>query len=348
MFNTNPSFKYELEEVWLPVAENILAWEQDFHQLMLDDQIRMQAYKSAIQEAVKPGMVVLDLGTGSGILGLWALQAGAKYLYGIEVNRAIIPRARETIERGGFTGKYEIFEGFSHDINLPVQVDLVISEIIGNLGDNEGFVPILADARMRFLKREGHMLPLRVRCELVPVNATKAHGQVAAKNCRALNAGYSLSDLMHRLAIKNPFNLYYDAIIPRACYLSEPRIARHFLFDGTDEPVYEVQLAFPVVTDGLFTGFKGSFVANLSASVVLDISGDDIASRATSDSWKHCYLPVQNALTVKGGDEIRLRYSRSIPGVGDSPFRQYYEWAGTVIREREVVGSFAQSTGKSD
>ncbi len=45
---------------------------------MLDDQIRMAAYKNAIQEVVKPGMVVLDLGTGTGILGLWALQAGAK------------------------------------------------------------------------------------------------------------------------------------------------------------------------------------------------------------------------------------------------------------------------------
>lgn len=76
--NTSPDFKYEFEEVWLPVSENILAWEQDFHQLMLDDQIRMAAYKNAIQEVVKPGMVVLDLGTGTGILGLWALQAGAK------------------------------------------------------------------------------------------------------------------------------------------------------------------------------------------------------------------------------------------------------------------------------
>ncbi len=91
MLNTCPDFKYEFGEVWLPVSENILAWEQAFHQIMLDNQIRKEAYKNASQEAVKPGMVVLDLGTGTGILGSWALQAGAKYLYAIDVNADVIP-----------------------------------------------------------------------------------------------------------------------------------------------------------------------------------------------------------------------------------------------------------------
>jgi protein arginine N-methyltransferase 1 len=29
--------------------------------------------------------------------------------------------------------------------------------------------------------------------------------------------------------------------------------------------------------------------------VVLDISGDDIEVGKTSDSWKHCYLPIDAA-----------------------------------------------------
>ncbi len=343
--NLSPAHKYELEEVWLSVSENILAWEQDFHQLMLNDQIRMVAYRNAIQKAVKPGMVVLDLGTGTGILGLWALQAGAKHLYAIDINAEIIPRAIETFNQGGFSGQYDIFHGLSYEINLPTKVDLIISEIIGNLGDNEDFIPILTDARSRFLREEGKMLPLSVCSKLVPVSSTKAHQQVKSQNCKALNAKYSLPDLMQKLAIKSPFNLYYDVIIPRACYLSKPQEAKHFSFDGKDQSVYETELIFTVEIEGILTGFKGSFVANLTDSVILDISGDDIESRTTSDSWKHCYLPVEIPVEVKKGDEIYLRYSRSYPSLRDSAFRQCYQWSGTVKRHGKLIGNFSQSTG---
>ena len=346
--NTNPDFKYEVEEVWLPVSENILAWEQAFHQIMLDNQIRMAAYRNAIQEAVKPGMVVLDLGTGTGILGVWALQAGAKYLYAIDVNADVIPKAIAAFEGGGFAGKFQVFHGLSYDINLPNQVDLIISEIIGNLGDNEDFIPILNDARKRFLKQDGRMLPRSVRSQLVPVSTAKVHRQVAAQQCRTLNNNYSLPELMQKLAIKSPFNLYYDVIIPRSCYLSEPKVAKHFLFDGSDQPVYATELAYVVTAEGVLTGFKGSFAAELSDSVVLDISGDDIAARTTSDSWKHCYLPLQNPLNVMRGDEIHLRYERSYPSLRNSPFRQCYRWSGTVKRQGDVIGAFCQSTGNSE
>jgi ubiquinone/menaquinone biosynthesis C-methylase UbiE len=344
---TSSAFRYELEEVWLPVSENILAWEEDFHQLMLDDEIRMAAYKSAIQEAVKPGMMVLDLGTGTGILGLWALQAGAGYLYAIDVNASVIPKAIASFEAGGFEGRFHVFHGFSYDITLPRQVDLIISEIIGNLGDNEDFIPILSDARKRFLSPGGQMLPRSVRSQLVPVSATKAHKQIAAKQCRALNANYSLPELMQRLAIESPFNLYYDTIVPRSTYLSEPKVAKECRFDGNDQATYTADLSYIVSRDGLLTGFKGSFIANLSESVALDISGDNIGARSTSDSWKHCYLPIQETISVQRGDEIHLRFARSYPSHRESPFRQCYRWSGEVRRGENVIATFDQSTGNS-
>ena len=154
---------------------------------------------------------------------------------------------------------------------------------------------------------------------------------------------------MQRLAIKTPFNLYYDVIIPRSCYLSEQKVAKHFLFDGSDQPVYATELAYVVTAEGVLTGFKGSFAAELSDSaVVLDFSGDAIAARTTSDSGKHCYLPSQNPLNVMRGDEIHLRHERSYPGLRHSPFRQCYRWSGTVKRQGDVIGAFSQSTGNSE
>ncbi len=189
------------------------------------------------------------------------------------------------------------------------------------------------------------MLPRSVHGQLVPVSAAKAHQQVAAKKCRALNANYSLPELMERLAVKSPFNLYYDAIVPRSAYLSAPQVTKEFLFDGNDQATYTAELSYIVAGDGLFTGFKGSFVAMLSASVVLDISGDDIAGRATSDSWKHCYLPIQDPIRVQRGDEIHLRFTRSYPSHRESPFRQCYRWSGENRRQGKVTAIFDQSTG---
>ncbi|WP_051470210.1 50S ribosomal protein L11 methyltransferase [Fischerella sp. PCC 9605] len=341
--NLSLARNYEPEDVWLPFSESILEWDRDFYQLMLNDEIRMIAYKNAIQQVVKPGMVVLDLGTGTGILGLWALQAGAKYLYAIDLNSEILSIAIQTFEQGNFTGRYEVFNGISYDINLPTRVDLIISEIMGNIGDNEDFIPILTDARHRFLKKEGRMLPSRVYSKLVPVSSLKAHQQVQSKNAKRINANYSIENILQRFAIKSPFSIYYDVIIPHTSYLSTPQVAKEFKLDGNDQPVYEIALTFTVEVDGIFTGFKGSFVANLSDSVTLDISGCDIASRTTSDSWKHCYLPVEIPVEVKLGDEIYLLYSRSYPKYRDSLFRQCYKWSGTIKRQGHVINVFHQS-----
>ena len=46
------------------------------HRLMLQDALRMDTYRQAIQRSVRPGMRVMDLGTGTGILAMWAAQAG--------------------------------------------------------------------------------------------------------------------------------------------------------------------------------------------------------------------------------------------------------------------------------
>jgi len=59
-----------------------------YHQKeMLEDQRRMQAYYDSVFEnkAQFQDAVVLDVGTGSGILAIWAAQAGARKVYAVEV-----------------------------------------------------------------------------------------------------------------------------------------------------------------------------------------------------------------------------------------------------------------------
>ena len=55
-----------------------------YHKRLLEDARRVDLYRQAIRRLVRPGMRVLDLGCGTGVLGLMALQAGAERLYGID------------------------------------------------------------------------------------------------------------------------------------------------------------------------------------------------------------------------------------------------------------------------
>src|SRR3989338_6823874 len=112
-YTTNERMKYEPKQVWFPLSENIGGWEKRFHTLMLNDRIRMRAYEQAVKEIVKPGMVVADIGTGTGILALWALEAGARQVYGVEMNSLVAPTAEARIAHAGYEKKFVLLNSCS-------------------------------------------------------------------------------------------------------------------------------------------------------------------------------------------------------------------------------------------
>src|SRR6267378_4031682 len=89
------------------------------HEPMLLDKIRCDAYREAIQRTVKPGEVVLDLGAGTGLLSFFALQAGARHVYAIEMS-AIADAAAELIAANGFGDCLMLIRKNSKQARLPV------------------------------------------------------------------------------------------------------------------------------------------------------------------------------------------------------------------------------------
>lgn len=346
-YQTLEQMRYESEEVWFPLSEDILSWDEDFHALMLDDKIRMTSYEAAIKDVVKQNDVVAEIGTGTGILAKWALEAGAKKVFGIDINKKILDLAKKRIEEANFSDKFIPINKISYEVELPEKSDVVLSEILGNLGDNEDMTPILNDARKRFLSTGGIFIPKNVETYLVPVSSEKIHQQINEKKCRGISNKYDLQELLDKLNIKNQFDIYYDAIVPIKTYLSKPILAKSFRFDGMDEAEYQTEIIFEIDKPGLLTGIKGYFVADLSDNVRLDISGDDILNRKTSDCWKHCYMPIESPISVESKDTLQIIFSRSYPKEKSSPFRQFYGWQGKVFRNGAILGTFDHGTYKT-
>jgi protein arginine N-methyltransferase 1 len=142
--------------------------------MMLEDQVRMRAYRQAIFDAVQQGAVVADIGTGTGILAYFAAQAGAGKVYAVE-SGPIIEVARKTADENGFSERIRFIQGNSLEVDIPERVDVLITETVGCFGIDEGIMEAVHDARHRFLKDGGIIIPKRVALMAMPVSFDMHH-----------------------------------------------------------------------------------------------------------------------------------------------------------------------------
>ncbi len=96
----------------------------------LIDTKRSLAFRKAIQKTVRKGDIVVDMGTGSGILAMFAAKAGAKKVYAVEIDKNNIQTLRKTFEKNGLSDTIEVIEGDITKVKIPEKVDVIIGEMI--------------------------------------------------------------------------------------------------------------------------------------------------------------------------------------------------------------------------
>lgn len=119
---------------------------------MLNDTSRNKFYDEAIALAA-PGKIVVDIGTGTGILSILAARAGAKKVYAVEQDRARAEYSRAMFERIGLDKVIEIVHDDFLNTNIPA--DIYVSETINTQIFGEGVLEIAEHAR----KHGGTFLP---------------------------------------------------------------------------------------------------------------------------------------------------------------------------------------------
>lgn len=138
-----------------------------WHDGMLADRVRLRAYARAIDRYVQPGMVVVDLGTGSGVLACLAAQRGAR-VYAIE-HTEVIEHARELARTNDLASSITFHRMHSRDFDAPEPIDVILHEQIGHNLIDEDMVENVVSLRDRALAPGGIVLPAKFQLYADPV-----------------------------------------------------------------------------------------------------------------------------------------------------------------------------------
>lgn len=252
--------------------------------------------------------------------------------------------------------------------------DLLVTETLGGLGDNEDITRLLRTLIPTCLSENGIVVPSRLRQLVSPVGLRKSvhntrigtspHRAVMALAdsssarippipCKMLNENYEPPQPM------DAFDSVYDTIFLNKDCLSSELCTREWDFRPAansvvdqlaDEYVSSVDFELDGVQDAnrFFSGFKGFFEATLyedeagENAIILCTGGDDIQNNETSDCWKHTYMPIRQQARIERGYHVTLRLSRRLVR-GSENDQIEYEWSGRVLdRDRKEIGTFRQ------
>lgn len=131
------------------------------HEEMLKDTNRTLSYRHAMyrNKELFKDKIVLDVGCGTGILLMFAVKAGAKHVYSVDMLN-IIEKAREIVELNGFLDQITLIQGKLEDIDLGVdKVDIIVSEWMGYFLLYELMLDTVLYARDKYLVEGGLILP---------------------------------------------------------------------------------------------------------------------------------------------------------------------------------------------
>mmetsp|Transcript_11453 Transcript_11453/g.20223 ORF Transcript_11453/g.20223 Transcript_11453/m.20223 type:complete len:379 (-) Transcript_11453:647-1783(-) len=150
-----------------------------YHQKeMLEDHKRTGAYYQAVMSNRKQfhNKVVLDVGTGSGILAIFAAKAGAKKVYAVEATE-MAKAARQLIAHNKLDGIIEVIQGTIETVELPEKVDIIISEWMGYMLLRESMLDSVLVARDKFLKPGGALYPSHANMFMVPMRTSTSRNR---------------------------------------------------------------------------------------------------------------------------------------------------------------------------
>lgn len=267
----------------------------DAHREYLSDRARLDAFDRAIAATVRPGDVVVDLGAGTGILGLLACRAGAARVYAIEAD-GMIEVARAFARDNGVADRVVFLRGHSTEVQLPEPADVLVGDLIGRMGFEAGVFEMYADAR-RWLKPDARVIPSAITIAAAPVEQPEASRDVQFWQTPV--AGFRMD-----AALDWALNTGYPRHVDRADVLSGETASSTFSPIAGDA-LLRLRGDVPITRAGTVHGIAAWFSAAMAPGVEMT-NAPGAPSRINR---RNVFLPLRQPCAVSAGDRASIDLS---------------------------------------
>jgi protein arginine N-methyltransferase 1 len=269
----------------------------EYHRTLLADRVRNAAFHAALARLIVKGeTTVADIGAGTGFLGFLAAGLGAKRVDLYEA--AGVAGVARKLLRHNRLRNCRLFEMHSTDAMEPDRVDLVVCETLGNYALEENIVETLNDARKRFLKPGGVIVPAGVRQLVCPVVGERHFAELAAWD----RVGYGLDFEPAKTMTLN--NIYVRTLAP-GDLLDDARAARvwdELSFQNPSKTTRTGEASWTLDRRTLVHGLALWWTAELADGIVLSTGPLDPRTH-----WEQLYLPVLAPIAVEAGQTLVAR-----------------------------------------
>ncbi|GAA0470244.1 50S ribosomal protein L11 methyltransferase [Streptomyces stramineus] len=267
-----------------------------WHFAMLNDTERNEALGEAVRRTIPAGATVLDIGTGTGLLAMGAVRAGASHVYTCEANPLLAEIARQIIAEHGMSDSITVLNKRSTELvvgrELPRRVDVLISEIVdcGLIG--EGLLPTVRHARAHLLAPGGVMMPVAARLygQVIRSDAITGLNRVSTAD------GFDVS-LMNVAATRGHFPVRLTTW-PHETLSAPVELAAFDLVSGSLGPGSRA-VSIPTTADGEAQALAVWFEMDLGAGITLRNAPENAHSH-----WMQALVPFEKPTSVTAGGRL--------------------------------------------
>ncbi|HEY0834327.1 MAG TPA: tetratricopeptide repeat protein [Azospirillum sp.] len=272
-----------------------------WHLPMINDFERNEAYKAALERAVTPDSLVLEIGTGSGIVSMMAARAGARKVVTCEVNPILARVAAETVALNGYADRVTVVPKLSTQLtvgdggDLPEKADVFVSELI-NIGMlAPRMLSVLQHARTHLVKPGGRIIPAASTVYAMLVETP----ELARINPLKTIDGFDMSAMD---VFRSPGYAQIDLAADAHAPLSATFTALDFDFTRAMPEDGERDIEVEVTARGTCHGVAFWFDLFMDDEVVYRSE-----SRARTNHWKQAMMFLEVPIRVDPGQRLTIR-----------------------------------------